>query len=183
MYNSGSQAGWRGKRVSRPAVYTFSETPEGTHQSCCCSVATHQSTMLWKPSRGSPLKKIPLIDTLSSFSQLPYHLQFTNSHFSCLSYCPASSVVLIPSTANCFPFCCTMWLVGFFFLTAPHSPWDPNSLTRGRTQAPCIGRWSLNHWTPREVPCGILVPWPGSGPGIEPGPLALRALAHQGIPS
>ena len=27
------------------SVY-FSETPEGTHRSCCCSVTTHQSTML-----------------------------------------------------------------------------------------------------------------------------------------
>ena len=118
------------------SVY-FSETPEGTHQSCCCSVTTHQSTMLWKPSRGPPLVKIRLTDTLSSSSQLPYRLTVTNSHFSCLSYCPASSVVLIPSTANCFPFffCCTMQLVGF--LTAPHSLWDPSSLTRGRTQAPC----------------------------------------------
>lgn len=154
MYNSGSQAGWRGKRVSRPAVYTFSETPEGTHQSCCCSVATHQSTMLWKPSRGSPLKKIPLIDTLSSFSQLPYHLQFTNSHFSCLSYCPASSVVLIPSTANCFPFCCTMWLVGFFFWLHPTArgtliPWpgvelkplalDGEVLTTGLPEKSLVG--------------------------------------------
>ena len=98
-------SGWlKGNESFQASSVYFSETPEGTHQSCCCSVTTHQSTMLWKPSRGPPLVKIRLTDTLSSSSQLPYHLKFTNSHFSCLSYCPASSVVLIPSTANCFPF-------------------------------------------------------------------------------
>ena len=25
--------------------------------------------------------------------------------------------------------------------------------TRAQTCSPCIGRWSLNHWTAREVPC------------------------------
>ena len=29
---------------------------------------------------------------------------------------------------------------------------DPNSPTRGQTHVPCIERWSLNHWTIREVP-------------------------------
>ena len=29
---------------------------------------------------------------------------------------------------------------------------DPNSPTRGQTHVPCIERWSLNHWTTREVP-------------------------------
>ena len=30
--------------------------------------------------------------------------------------------------------------------------WDLSSLTRDQTHTPCIGRWSLNHWTDREVP-------------------------------
>ena len=30
--------------------------------------------------------------------------------------------------------------------------WDPSSLARDWTCTPCIGRWSLNHWTSREVP-------------------------------
>ena len=30
--------------------------------------------------------------------------------------------------------------------------WDLSSLTRDRTCILCIGRWSLNHWTAREVP-------------------------------
>ena len=29
--------------------------------------------------------------------------------------------------------------------------WKLSSLTRNRTHAPWIGRWSLNHWTAREV--------------------------------
>ena len=34
----------------------------------------------------------------------------------------------------------------------PQGMWDPSSPTRDRTRTPCIGRWSLNHWTTREVP-------------------------------
>ena len=30
--------------------------------------------------------------------------------------------------------------------------WDPSSLTRDWTHTTCIGRWSLNHGTTREVP-------------------------------
>ena len=33
----------------------------------------------------------------------------------------------------------------------------PTSLTRNWTQIPHIGRWSLNHWTTREVPLSILI--------------------------
>ena len=37
--------------------------------------------------------------------------------------------------------------------------WDPSSLTRGGNHAPCVGRWSPNHWTSREVPylCFLLL--------------------------
>ena len=37
--------------------------------------------------------------------------------------------------------------------------WDPSSLTRGGTHAPCIGRCSPNHWTSRKVPylCFLLL--------------------------
>ena len=34
----------------------------------------------------------------------------------------------------------------------PRGMWDLNSLTRDWTQIPCVGRWSVNHWTTREVP-------------------------------
>ena len=34
----------------------------------------------------------------------------------------------------------------------PRGMWDLSSLTRDRTHTPCTGRWSLNHWTAREVP-------------------------------
>ena len=32
-----------------------------------------------------------------------------------------------------------------------HETWDISSLTRNWTYTSCIGRWSLNHWTAREV--------------------------------
>ena len=35
----------------------------------------------------------------------------------------------------------------FFFLAALHNMYDLCSPTRDRTHTPCIGRWSLNHWT------------------------------------
>ena len=37
-----------------------------------------------------------------------------------------------------------------------------SSWTKDRTHSPCIGRWSLNHWTTREVPVNyfvVLIPW------------------------
>ena len=37
----------------------------------------------------------------------------------------------------------------FFFL--PRGMWDLSCLTRDRTHNPCVGRWSLRHWTAREV--------------------------------
>ena len=36
------------------------------------------------------------------------------------------------------------------------SMWDLSSLTRDGTHIPCIARWILNHWTPREVPEGCV---------------------------
>ena len=33
-----------------------------------------------------------------------------------------------------------------------HGVWDLSSLTKDQTGVPCIARWSLNHWTTREVP-------------------------------
>ena len=43
----------------------------------------------------------------------------------------------------------------FCFYTLLSWPWglgDPSSLIRDWTRVPCIGRWSLNRWTTREVP-------------------------------
>ena len=34
----------------------------------------------------------------------------------------------------------------------PRGMWNLSSLTRGRSCTPCIGRWSVNYWTSREVP-------------------------------
>ena len=34
----------------------------------------------------------------------------------------------------------------------PGGMWDLGYLSRDQTRTPCIGRWSLNHWTSREVP-------------------------------
>ena len=43
-------------------------------------------------------------------------------------------------------FCFMFW---FFW---PRGMWDLSSPNRDWTRTPCIGRWSLNHWTAREVP-------------------------------
>ena len=40
---------------------------------------------------------------------------------------------------------CEMWVLSYII-------WGFSSLTRGQTQAPCIGTWSLSHWITREVP-------------------------------
>ena len=34
----------------------------------------------------------------------------------------------------------------------PKGIWDLSSPTRDWTCTPCLGRWSFNHWTTREVP-------------------------------
>ena len=53
--------------------------------------------------------------------------------------------------------------------STPHSMWDLSSPTRDRTHNPCIGRWSLDHWTTREVPeLGLEWHWGKSGRGTCP---------------
>ena len=44
------------------------------------------------------------------------------------------------------------FILFFSFLTALRGMWDLSSLTRNQTCVPCVGRWSLNQWTTREVP-------------------------------
>ena len=39
-----------------------------------------------------------------------------------------------------------------FLVFWPQGVWDLSSLTRDQVCVPCIGRWSLNHWTASEVP-------------------------------
>ena len=39
----------------------------------------------------------------------------------------------------------------------PRGLWHLSSLTRDRTHTPWIWRWSLNHWTTREVPSSVLL--------------------------
>ena len=46
----------------------------------------------------------------------------------------------------------------FYVLTFwPWDMWDLSSPTRDHTCNPCIGRWSLDHWTTREVPCHLIL--------------------------
>ena len=46
----------------------------------------------------------------------------------------------------------TILLLFFALVFWPRGMWDLSSPTRDWTHTPCIGRWSLNHWTVREVP-------------------------------
>ena len=43
--------------------------------------------------------------------------------------------------------------------------WNLTSPIRAWSHTPCIGRWSLNHWTAREVSCGtqVFYPWDNFG--------------------
>ena len=46
----------------------------------------------------------------------------------------------------------TILLLFYVLVFWPQVMWDLSSRTRDQTRTPCIGRWSLNHWTTREVP-------------------------------
>ena len=49
----------------------------------------------------------------------------------------------------------TISLLFYVLIFWPHSMWDLSSPTRGWTCTSCIGRWSLNHQTTREVPISM----------------------------
>ena len=52
----------------------------------------------------------------------------------------------------------TILLLFFYVLVFwPRGMWDLSSPTRDRTHTRCIGRWSPNHWTAREVPVDFLM--------------------------
>ena len=51
----------------------------------------------------------------------------------------------------------TILLLFYVLVFWPRGMWDPNSPTQDGTHTPCIGRWSLNHWTTREVSIFILL--------------------------
>ena len=52
----------------------------------------------------------------------------------------------------------TVLLLFYFLFLWPWDMWDLSSLTRYWTHTPCVGRWSLNHGTAREVPlCLFLI--------------------------
>ena len=46
----------------------------------------------------------------------------------------------------------TVLLLFYVLVLWPRDMWALSSLTRDWTCTPCIGRWSLNHWTVREIP-------------------------------
>ena len=45
----------------------------------------------------------------------------------------------------------TVFLLFYVLVFQPQDMWGLISLTRDETYTTCIGRWSLNHWTAREV--------------------------------
>ena len=51
----------------------------------------------------------------------------------------------------------TILLLFYVLVFWPRGMWDRSSPTRHRTCTPCIGRQSLNHWTPRDVPSGMKI--------------------------
>ena len=46
----------------------------------------------------------------------------------------------------------TILLMSYILVFWPWGVWDLSSPSRDRTPTPCIRRWSLSHWTTREVP-------------------------------
>ena len=53
--------------------------------------------------------------------------------------------------------CYTIASVVYVLVFWPQDVWDLSSPTRDGTQHPCIGRWSPNHWTAREVPRPVFI--------------------------
>ena len=51
--------------------------------------------------------------------------------------------------------CSSFYVLGFWGGRAP-GIWDLSSLIRDWTCTPCIGSWSPNHWTTKEVPQPVL---------------------------
>ena len=56
--------------------------------------------------------------------------------------------------------------------------WDLSSSTRDWTPTPCIGRWSLNHWTEREIP-SLLSLLPSPAPAISS---LFKSISHSPCP-
>ena len=53
---------------------------------------------------------------------------------------------------------CFCFMFFFFFGGGGYwGMWDISTPTREGTQHPCIGRWSPNHWTAREVPRPVFI--------------------------
>ena len=52
-----------------------------------------------------------------------------------------------------------LFYVSFCFGVGLWGMWDISSPTRDWSHIPCIGGWSPNHWTAREVPWAVLWVW------------------------
>ena len=57
--------------------------------------------------------------------------------------------IILKSLLNLLHHCFCFLCFSFFW---PWGMWVFSSLTRDWTHTPCVGRWSLNHWTTRDVP-------------------------------
>ena len=95
-----------------------------------------KSSTVWSPV-PFPFA-FPMISPFSLVTEHYLHL-FTFMLFSCPS-------VYLYQPLPIFSF-------SFYFLATPCSTWGLSSPTRDRPCAYCIGRWNLNHWTAREIPC------------------------------
>ena len=89
----------------------------------------------------------PLCDNFMFYTLSPKQMAlWSNSHFWCFLkiffWCG-----LFKSLLNLLQ-CCFCFIALVFW---PRGMWDLSFLTRDWTCTPCSGRWSLNHWTIREV--------------------------------
>ena len=85
--------------------------------------------------------------------------QFKSINSSALSFLYGSTLLndiflkifLVWTILKIFEFVTILLLISVFIFQL-WGVWDLSSPTRDGTCTPCVGRWSLNHWTAREVP-------------------------------
>ena len=122
-------------------------------------MATHSSTLAWRiPWREEPGRLQSMgsqrvghdwatLLTLLYKETEPLILLFFKDYFLCE---PFSKFFYW----NCYNISSVLCF-GFW----PWGMWDLSFPIRDRTCTPCIGKWSLNHWTTREIPRATHFKW------------------------
>ena len=104
-------------------------------------------------------------------SDIGYSIMATKFFLICISLCTYVHDIIIMLYSSCLFFLkfflmwttfkvfiefVTILLLFYVLVFWPGGMWGLSSLTKDWTLTPCIGRWSRNHWTTREVPLAVL---------------------------